>query len=339
MDDIYYKVAHRSQKEMNSFATRYDDFDTVLIPEIFHNSLGFRVNTWRQSESWGSSHVVYFVRVEEQDEELVLRANLGISSPEIVMQVEKLVTGLVDEIDIPTNKVVFVDVSREKYPFDFQIQEKLAGNDLEDHFKGTKKDYDKMSYDLGVYIARYSDLEFPMFGLFDEEAALEGKLKGTKRSFYDYLITKLEDDLRYLVEFKEISPKVADQVIDVFEQRKRLIDVEKGSLVHHDLADHNIFFKGNEITGIFDWEACVVGDPVLDLASCPTWKTHYPREKILLDGFRSVKKLPENHSEKADLYRLRTILWKTVFCQRINILTPERRARLGLALMPFKIGL
>ncbi|MBU0976206.1 MAG: aminoglycoside phosphotransferase family protein [Patescibacteria group bacterium] len=339
MDDIYYKVAHRSQKEMDSFATRYEDFDTSLIPGIFQKSLKYNVLSWKQSRSWGSSHVVYFVQVKERKDTLVLRANLGICEPEVVMQVEKLVTDMVDSMGIPTNRVLHVDVTRKKYPFDFQIQEKLGGNDLEDHFEGIKADYDKMSFDLGAYIARYSELQFPLFGLFDENSALKGELAGTKKSFYDYLVTKLEDDLRYLVDFKQINTRTSDQILRIFAKHQDIIKIKKGSLVHHDLADHNIFFRNDKITGIFDWEACVVGDSVLDLASCPTWGTHYPREKILIEGYKSVKKLPENFIEKMNIYQLRTILWKTVFCQRIDILTPERLERLGTVLAPFKIKL
>jgi fructosamine-3-kinase len=88
---------------------------------------------------------------------------------------------------------------------------------------------------------------------------------------------------------------------------------------------------------VFDWEAMVVGDPVLDLASCPTWKTLYPREQKLLDGYQSIKSLPDNFELKKNIYKLRTILWKTVYCHRAGILTPERAGRLGQALEPFGI--
>jgi len=116
-------------------------------------------------------------------------------------------------------------------------------------------------------------------------------------------------------------------------------DVSKGSLIHHDLADHNIFFDGKKtITGIFDWEAAVVGDPVLDLASCPTWRTFYPREEILIAGYKSIIPLPDHFDEKINIYRLRTMLWKIVYAIRMNILNDARKNKFYEALKPFGLS-
>lgn len=338
MNDIYYAVAHRSQAEIDSFRTRYEDFDTSLIPVIFRKSLNFDVVRWERSKSWGSSHVIYFVKVKQEKKPLVLRANLGFNNePEVVMLVEKMVTGQVNRLDVPTNIVRFVDVSRRHFPFDFQIQEMLVGQDLEDHFHGIQKEYDQMSFELGAYIAIYHQLKYPHFGRFDFKAAQQAKLQGTKKSFYDYIIVCLNDDLKYLVDAKVITAKKADRIVDIFEKHKPIINIKQGVLVHHDLADHNIMFENNKITGIFDWEACVVGDPVLDLASCPTWKTHYPREEKLIQGYTSVTKLPDHFDDKMDIYRLRTMLWKMVYAIRFKILTEDRKNKFYYALKPFKL--
>jgi aminoglycoside phosphotransferase (APT) family kinase protein len=338
MEDIYYKVAHRSQGEIDSFKTRYDDFDSSLIPQIFKKSLNLTVKTVKPSKSWGSSHVIYFVTTKEKKETLVFRANLGFNpQPETVMLAEKLITDQVDQLGIPTNIILYVDISRKTYPFDFQIQKKLIGNDLEDHFHGTQKQYDQMSYELGAYVARYHQLKYSNFGLFNDQSILKEKLEGSKSNFFDYIITCLDSDLKYLADAKVLSIKKVDTIRKLFDQYKSIINIDKGSLIHHDLADHNIMFKGKQITGIFDWEAAVIGDPVLDLASCPTWRTHYPREKQLLAGYQSITPLPDHFSDKKNIYLLRTMLWKMVFAIRANILTPDREKRLWDALQLFKI--
>lgn len=328
MSDIYYAVAHRDQAEIDSFKTRYDDFDKAVIPDIFKSKLNLTATNITPSSSWGSSHVIYFVKTKENADELVFRANLGFNKkPETVMLVEKLVTDQVLNLGIPTNKVLLVDISREEYPFDFQIQEKLVGNDLEDHFAGTKKDYDKMSYELGIMIAKLEDLKYEGFGRFDEEAAKNGVLKGTKSSFFEYLCVCLESDLDYLKSASVINSQELRNILEIFSNNEKFLQVNKGSLVHHDLADHNIMFEDNQITGLFDWEACVVGDPVLDLASCPTWKTHHQREEMLLAGYQSIRSLPDNFEIKMKIYRLRTVLWKMVYVIRAGLLNDERKQR------------
>ena len=144
MKNIYYKVAHRSQKEIDTFKTRYDVFQKELIPEIFKDTLSLTSTKYEQSNSWGTSHVIYFVKIKEKQHPLVLRTNVGFGYPETVMLTEKLITDKVLKLKVPTNKVLYVDVSREKYHFDFQIQEKLAGEDLENNFRGAEEEYDEL---------------------------------------------------------------------------------------------------------------------------------------------------------------------------------------------------
>lgn len=338
MTDIYYKVAHRSQAEIDSFKTRYDDFDTSLIPQIFKASLDLTVTDFTPSDSWGSSHVIYFVNTREKSEPLVLRTNLGFNSqPEVVMLAEKLITQKVSKLGIPTNKIIHVDVSRKQFPFDFQIQEMLVGEDPEISFKGTEDEYNQLSFDLGVKVAKYHQLTFPLFGRFDRKLVLKNKLQGTKQSFFDYITTCLNDDLSYLTKSKIISLPKSNQIKKLFKEHKKIININKGVLVHHDLADHNIRFQGSKVTGIFDWEAAVIGDPVLDLASCPTWKTIYPREKKLIQGYKSITNLPDHFQEKMNIYRLRTMLWKAVYVTRMNIMNDLRKQTFLNSLKPFNL--
>lgn len=69
---IYYPVAHRDQAHIDSFITRYQDFDNTLIPEIFEKSLGLKALSWKPSDSWGSAHVIYFVTVPRYKQPFVL---------------------------------------------------------------------------------------------------------------------------------------------------------------------------------------------------------------------------------------------------------------------------
>lgn len=341
MSDVYYTVAHRNQKEIDSFKNRYDNFNTSLIPTIFKKSLGYTVVNVQQSTSWGSSHVVYFVTIKNKDEPLVFRANLGFNkTPEIVMKVEKLICEAVAKLHVPTNKIIYVDISRKVYPFDFQIQECLEGSDIENNFKGTQKEYDKLSFDLGAYIAIYTQIKYDLFGKFDSKAIDSDILKGTKNTFYEYITTCLEQDLKFLTDYHVVSINTKKEILNLFNQHEPIINnVKKGSLVHHDLADHNIFFKNNTITGIFDWEAAVVGDPVLDLSSCPTWRTIYPREETLIEGYKSITPLPKYFKEKMDIYRLRTMLWKTVYVIRMSIFNDARKQKFIDSLKPFKLSI
>lgn len=337
MNDIYYPVAHRSQSEIDSFKTRYQDFDTKLIPTILKKSLSLTTLSWKPSNSWGSSHVIYNVETKERGR-LILRANTGFNpEPEFAMLAEKLITDAVRAARVPTATIEFVDISRKLFPFDYQIETVLPGLDPEIFFKGSQDEYDQISFDLGAKVAMFHRLTFAGFGRPDINSISQNSIKGNKNSNFDYITTCLESDLNHLVIEKVLTKNRSKLISKLFDNNQELINIKQGVLVHHDLADHNITFIGNKVASIFDWETAVISDPILDLASCPTWKTIYPREHKLLEGYQSITPLPNHFIEKKNLYVLRTMLWKMVYSIRAKILNKDRIAKFTNSLTPFKI--
>lgn len=337
--DIFYPVAHRSDEEIAALKLRYDTFDENLVPAMLRESVGLTAVSWKKPESWSTSHVIYIVTVKERARPVVIRANIGWGKPETYMTIEKLITDQVATIGVPVNRILYVDVSRETHSFDYQIQDMLEGVDIEGNFHGTREEYDQLSFDLGRYAAMWGELEIPGFGRFDADIAQKsGQLMGTKASMYDYILVRLDSDIKYLVDAEVISLEKGETIRTLFEDHKPVMSVRQGTLVQYDLADHNIMFDGaRTITGIFDWEAAVVGDPVLDLASAPTWKTFHSREAKMIEGYRSVRDLPNFFKEKMNIYRLRTMLWKMVYAIRTGILTEDRKRKFEASLTPFKI--
>ena len=319
-EDIHYPVAHRSQAMIDSFKTRYDDFDTTLIADIVHDSIGLRPINVKQSNSWGSAHVIFYLKFKDY-RDLVFRANINIEQPEVEMLIEKLVTELAQKQGVPTNTILHVDISRKKYDFDFTIQKRLDGIDPEDEFAGTADDYDTFNFETGQAIAKLGQIKLDGFGRFNEERAIkEGVLVGTKETVTDYIDVCLAEDIDALIEYKVITAKQAKDVLNFFEQRKNIMNIQQGSLVHYDLADHNLRYNNGHLEAIFDWETAVVASPVLDLASFPTWKSHYPKRAKLIEGFVSIQQLPDNFEEMEKIYLLRTMVWKIRYAIRTNIL-------------------
>ena len=91
------------------------------------------------------------------------------------------------------------------------------------------------------------------FGRFDTTSATKGELVGTKQSMYEYIIVRLDEDIRFLVDAGLLAIAKADAIRTLFDQYKAPINAGGVStLVHHDLADHNIMFDGKRIiTGFF----------------------------------------------------------------------------------------
>ncbi len=331
--------ASKTPEEVALLQKKYDLFDKNTINDIFKSVLNVTVKNIVKPSIVGLPHVTYFVEGSD-GEEYCFRANLGNEKPEIELVIEKLTSDLARKNDIKSNNILHVDCSRKKYSFDFQIQEKLSGENPEHNFRGTQKYYDKISFELGQIIAKLSLIQFDGFGRFDKNTALtENRLVTTMKSNYEYITLELDTQVEEILKAKLIDSKRADAILKVFIDSKELLDINQGSMVHYDLADHNLFYDPItfSIVGIFDWEAVCVSDPLLDLASAPTWKTLYERESVLIEGFKSITQLPDNYKERMDLYRLRTVIWKAVHNIRFNILNKERSERFYNALKPFGI--
>lgn len=331
--------AAKTPEEVEFLKRKYSIFDSNIIKEIFMNILNLKVTNIVKPEIVGLPHTTYFVETVG-GKEYCFRANLGNEEPETELLIEKLASDLARKNGVPSNKILYVDCSRKKYKFDFQIQERLFGKNPEHNFSGNQTDYDKLSFELGQIIGRLSLIKFTSFGRFDKEiASKENKLVPTLRSNYEYISIQLSEQIEEIVKAKYMTSSQGDRVKKIFENSKDLINKSEGSLVHYDLADHNFFYdpKTFHIVGIFDWEAVCVSDSMLDLSSAPTWKTLYEREIKLMEGYKSITSLPDNYQEKINIYKLRTIIWKFVHNLKFNIINKERIDRYYKTLEPFKI--
>ena len=88
-----------------------------------------------------------------------------------------------------------------------------------------------------------------------------------------------------------------------------LLDFNEPVLVHNDFADWNLLTDGNIVSGVLDWDECVGGHPIQDIAC---WSTFFDPDRIssFLDGYYSKTKKPENFEEIFQLFRLRYTISK-----------------------------
>lgn len=80
-------------------------------------------------------------------------------------------------------------------------------------------------------------------------------------------------------------------------------------LIHNDFADWNLLTDSNTITGIIDWDECVAGNPIQEIAC---WSTFFDPERIkpFLKGYFSETPKYDNFDEMFQLMRLRYTISK-----------------------------
>ncbi len=306
-DEVYYFNSHRSSDLVLSLQNRFETFDESIIPEIFKD-FG-EAESWTVNQSFGTGHIIIFVSTKD-GKEYVLRTNYGIAEPEKYMQFEKYFAQQYESVGIPTAKVLHSDISREKYPFDYQIMEKLGGYDLKTDPDITEEQYEMISQDLGKVVAKQFLLPIKGFGRI---VLRDSIYQGNYNTHNEYLSAYVDHDLDVMELFEIIDHESNIMILNFFksEDIKNLFVSTSSYLVHHDLADHNIRVKNGKLLAIYDWENVVAFDPLSELGSIPTWLSRYPRAPGMIIGFlESYGHMPENFELKLSVYKLRTMLWK-----------------------------
>lgn len=313
-DDIYYFNVHRPKNLILRLQRRVEYFDQKLVPVILKYALGEDVNSFEISKYFGTGHIIIFVNIKG-DKKLVLRTNLFLSEPEHYMDMEQDFSNLYKSVGIPSTIILFSDTTRKVFPFDCQIMEYLSGKDLEQEWEGTKEEYDKISYQMGVNTAKLYNLPLKGWGRLRKDES--GSIYGVKNSAYDYLTSYIVQDIEILKLFNFVSPSEIDILTQYFlgNTLKDLFSDEKqGYLLLHDPSDHNMRYEKDRISAVFDWENAVSYDPVCEVGSAPTWKTHFPRKEIMTKGFiDTLGYTPVNFKQKAAVHFLRKIVDKVQF--------------------------
>lgn len=334
-DDIYYFNAHRPTELILRLQQRYDEFNSIkekVIPEIFARH-GYTVKEIHTKEgNFWTWHVIYFVTTTD-DHRYVYRANVGLNEPEYYMWLEKDFITLAEKVHFPTGKVIVADSSRQYYDFDYQILELLPGLEVRTERDGSKEQYDSISYQLGHYAALEYQMPVQWWGRF---IAWSAHLQGAKQTAFDYLTTFLDYDLDFMNREEILSPEASQIIREHFDWSKNMINKQQQSyLVHHDLVDNNTRYdkESYKILAIYDRENAVAFDPISELGSVATRKSHYPRAEIMRQWFLdTLGYTPDDFDAKIALYFLRTILWKIPLAIKSQKLTDRHKQLMNTAL-------
>ena len=92
------------------------------------------------------------------------------------------------------------------------------------------------------------------------------------------------------------------------DRHRYFTDTELVDRVNDVLGDDKLT-DGKDVTGILDWDECVAGDAISDIAC---WSTFFKPERLenFLEGYWQVADKPADFQERFELLRLRYILSK-----------------------------
>ncbi len=241
-----------------------------------------------------------FVRIEDGPED------------DDYLAVESHVMAQVRARGVPTPCVHAADASRRDVPFAWQILEYVPHLDLNRHFKAGTLDVSVVATQIGGLIATWQAEPVKGFGPFDVGAAVGDKtLRGLHARYADYFFTRLEPHLEFLVVRDFLSPAQAEDIRTEVERARPLLALERGCLVHKDTALWNLLGTEREVKAVIDWDDCIAGDPMDDLALLGCFHDG-AFLRAAFAGYAAVRELPGEHVRRFWLHLLRNMIFKAV---------------------------
>ena len=193
--------------------------------------------------------------------------------------------------------------------FAFHVLEKLSGTAINKWLEAHPDDEAVLLTQIGKMMARLHQVKVDGFGPFDNERAKSGELVGLHNTFGQAVRAGLPFNLDVLNKENILTTEQIAAITKLFDDDNPLLAIQQAVLVHNDFADWNLLTDGNDVTGILDWDECVAGDAVSDIAC---WSTFFEPERLqgFLDGYWQVAEKPADFDDKFELLRLRYLLSK-----------------------------
>lgn len=221
---------------------------------------------------------------------------------------ESLASNIALDNGIPAYKTYCIHELESDTDISYQVIEKLDGDTVQFCLKGNPEKEEQLVIEMGKTMAFLHKIKVAGFGPFDNEQAKKGILVGKHKSLKDSINAGLDENLERLVKYNILDKEVADKIKKLFEDNE-LLNSNDSVLIHNDFADWNLLTDGNTITGVIDWDECVAGNPIQEIAC---WSTFFDPERIkpFLKGYFSETPMYDNFDEIFQLMRLRYTISK-----------------------------
>lgn len=207
--------------------------------------------------------------------------------------------------DFPVPKILIFDRTKNIVDCDFIIEEEVEGQDLCYVIERMQARRDFM-LNLGNVIGRLHSITFDSCGYFDED------FNQITHCSWVSLVNSLFEKYLYDIESKSSLEDGMILMIRRYwkDSQDYLQMTSMPSLIHDDLTDRNIRVREigvnhYVISGILDFELCMIGDPIKDLSKLQWFLRKFPLERrFFYEEYGSHIQLEDSFDRKIEAYCL-----------------------------------
>jgi aminoglycoside phosphotransferase (APT) family kinase protein len=221
------------------------------------------------------------------------------------LAVESAILDRVRTVGVPTPQVIACDATRSRVTFAWQALERIPAPDLNHWFKAGTLDVPLIAFAIGAAIARWQGLAVEGFGV------LDASLRGGRGTYAEYFLLNLDRHLGFLEDGGFLTAAEQTEIAVEIQHHEGLLAIDRGCLVHKDLALWNVLGTPHEILAFIDFDDSISGDPLDDLSLLACFHdTAFL--KAALAGYTSLRPLPSDHGRRFWLHLLRNMIVKAV---------------------------
>ena len=222
---------------------------------------------------------------------------------------ESLAAYISKEHNIPSYSTISIHDFESANDFSFQVIEKLAGSAIKKWLEKYPNDENKLLFEVGQTLAKVNQIKVTNFGPFSNEKAKKNVLIGLHESYAKAIQAGLDFNLIVLKENDMLTDIQINKIEKLFSDENPSLRCSQPVLIHNDFADWNLLTDGNKVTGVIDWDECVGGDFISEIAC---WSTFFEpsRLNLMLNGYWTIRDKPADYQDRFELLRLRYILSK-----------------------------
>lgn len=207
--------------------------------------------------------------------------------------------------DFPVPNIIAFQETNANYKHNFIIEEEIKGIDLCFSY-GNIENKRELLEELARIVGSINSIKYSSSGYFDRnfKTVMKDSWENTINTiFYKYIST---------IEVKLLLDKeLIKEIKSYWNRSRKYLDFRgEASLIHNDITDRNIKVietaKGNfYISGIFDFELCMRGDPLKDLSKIQWILRRFPTEqKYFYCEYDKYIKLTEDYERRIEMYCL-----------------------------------
>ena len=223
---------------------------------------------------------------------------------------EKVLELVNEKTNIPTQKILFSDFSKEHMQYYYYLSDEIKGFDPQPRYKymsrGFKKNYIRQ---LGKYLGElHREIKFDN----------AGRLRKRGDTLKIESAQKWKDFLRQMTletidEFEKLFQDLQPQAKAYLKKNIEILGNEQPCLVHWDVKPDNTVVKDGEIQAVVDWEKAISGDKIWDLEYSRVQLIHrwfktdsicQELEKQLFEGYREENKLEKGWRKRRKFYEV-----------------------------------